>query len=89
VNSPWRTGRRGDSAPAFSRRLTPALWTLNRAPAFLLAKAGTEREGFDLARFANLFRMLTLSSNLRSDNDFARLGDILFLHVFLPSRDAF
>lgn len=49
----------------------------------------SEREGFDLPRFLNLCRNLSLSPNLRSDNDFARLGDILFLHGFLPSRDAF
>jgi hypothetical protein len=29
--------------------------------------------GFDLPRFANLFRMLSLSPNLQSDNDFARV----------------
>lgn len=49
----------------------------------------TEREGFNLPRFTNLFRMLTLSPNLRNDNDFARLADVLFLHGFLPCRDAF
>lgn len=49
----------------------------------------TEREGFDLARFLNLCRNLSLSPNLKSDNDFARLADVLFLHGFLPSRDAF
>ncbi len=42
-----------------------------------------------MPRILNLCRHLSLSSNLRNDNDFARLGDILFLHGFLPSRDAF
>ncbi|QDV90740.1 hypothetical protein RAS2_18230 [Phycisphaerae bacterium RAS2] len=49
----------------------------------------TEREGFVLPRFLKLFQTLTLSPNLRNDNDFARLADILFLHGFLLSRDAF
>lgn len=44
--------------------------------------------GFDLPRFLNLFRNLSLSPNLRIDNDFTRLADVLFLHGFLPSRDA-
>ncbi len=49
----------------------------------------TEREGFVLPRFLKLCQSLTLSPNLRNDNDFARLADILFLHGFLLSRDAF
>ena len=49
----------------------------------------TERGGFDLARFLNLCRCLSLSPNLRSDNDFARLADVLFLDGVLPSRDAY
>jgi hypothetical protein len=53
-----------------------------------LPKPRSERAGFLLPRFVNLFRNLTLSPNLRCDKDFARLGDILFLHDFLPSRDA-
>lgn len=47
------------------------------------------KEGFDLARILNICRNLSLSPNLRSDNDFARLADVLCLHGFLPSRDAF
>lgn len=42
----------------------------------------TEREGFSFGRFLKLCLCLGLSSNLRSDNDFARLADVLFLHVF-------
>jgi hypothetical protein len=49
----------------------------------------TERGGFVLPRFLNLFRKLSLTPNLSRDNDFARLADLLFLHGFLPSRDAF
>ncbi len=49
----------------------------------------TEREGFNLPRFLKLCRALSLSPHLRSDNDFARLADVLFLHGFLPSRGAF
>jgi hypothetical protein len=49
----------------------------------------SEREGFNMPRFLNLCRALSLSPNLRSDNDFARLADVLFLHGFIPSRDAF
>ncbi len=49
----------------------------------------SEREGLVLAHFCNLFRNLTLSPNLRCDKDFARLADVLFLHGFLPSQDAF
>lgn len=55
----------------------------------MIALIETERGGFDLARFLNLCRNLSLSPNLKSDNDFARLADVLFLHGFLPSRDAF
>ena len=46
-------------------------------------------EGFDPARILNLCRSLSRSSKLRSDHDFARLGDVLFLHDYFPSRDAF
>jgi hypothetical protein len=53
------------------------------------ANVDSEREGFDLSRFLNLCRCLSLSPNLLTDNDFARLADVLFLHGFLPSRDAF
>ncbi|MBI5762490.1 MAG: PD-(D/E)XK nuclease family protein [Planctomycetes bacterium] len=55
-------------------------WLLRRAPG---------REGFYLTRFLKLCLNLGLSPNFRNDNDFARLTDVLFLHGFLPSRDAF
>jgi len=49
----------------------------------------SEREGFPLDRFCKLFKTLVLRDNSSSDNELARLADVLFLHGFLPSRDAF
>lgn len=54
-----------------------------------VGKVLTESAGLVLANFCNLFRNLTLSPNLRNDKDFARLADVLFLHGFLPFREAF
>jgi hypothetical protein len=71
--------------PRFSRNANAR--SKRRLPFF--HEQRTEREGFVLPRFLKLCQQLVLSSNLRNDNDFARLADILFLHGFLPSRDAF
>jgi len=49
----------------------------------------TERGGVDRAVFCKLARALYLRLNSGSDKDFARLVDVLFLHDFLSSRDAF
>ena len=54
-----------------------------------LAKETRWRLGFDPARLLKAFRALILSPNTRSDNVFARLADVLFLHGFLPSRETF
>ena len=48
-----------------------------------------ERAGFDLPAFCNLCRALVLRLKLRDEKEFRRLVDVLFLHDFLPSRDAF
>lgn len=50
---------------------------------------GAWMEGFSLPRFLNLCRNLSLSPKLGTDNDFARLSAVLFLHGILRSREAF
>lgn len=49
----------------------------------------TERGGLDQALFCKLAKALCLRLKSGSAKDFARLIDVLFLHDFLPSRDAF
>ena len=48
-----------------------------------------ERAGFDLPDFCNLCRHLCLRLNSKNDKEFERLVDVLYLHDFIPSRDAF
>jgi hypothetical protein len=48
-----------------------------------------ERVGLNQAVFANLCRHLQLHLKSSNDKEFRRLVDVLFLHGFLPSRDAF
>jgi hypothetical protein len=45
--------------------------------------------GLDQALFCKPCKALGLRLNSGSDKDFARLVDVLFLHDFLSSRDAF
>lgn len=65
--------------------------TLAETPEFQALAAAlsdqTERGGFNLPRMCKLCRNLALSPNLRTDKDFDRLNDILFLHDFLLSRE--
>jgi len=51
--------------------------------------SGTERGGFDQPRVAKLLKNLCLRLKSLEAKDFDRLVDVLFLHGFLPSRDAF
>jgi hypothetical protein len=48
-----------------------------------------ERVGLNQAVLANLCRHLWLRVNSNNDKEFRRLVDVLFLHGFLLSRDAF
>ena len=45
--------------------------------------------GFDRVAFCKLCKHLCLRLKARERKDFDRLADVLFLHDFLPSRDAF
>jgi hypothetical protein len=45
--------------------------------------------GLDQALFCKLAKALYLRLNSGTSKDYARLIDVLFLHDFLPSRDAF
>jgi hypothetical protein len=49
----------------------------------------TEREGFDRPEIRNLLIKLYLRIKSCNERDLARLEDVLKLHGFLPSRDAF
>jgi hypothetical protein len=48
-----------------------------------------ERGRVDPALITNLLKTLALRLNAGTDNDLARLVDVLKLHGFLPSFDAF
>ena len=48
-----------------------------------------EREGFDLLHFSKISQALCLRIKSKNTRELDRLIDVLFLHDFLPSRDAF
>jgi len=58
------------------------------ASTLLLLRQMAESEGFDLPAFCKLLTALSLRLKSGNDKEFRRLVDVLFLHDFIPFRDA-